>query len=148
MIKLLLLLTAVVFALSAPPSFREKKNKTKYDFEQFDTVYDQRQNGTENYKINVNGVVLVYAPPQSLLQAAMMLDPALFEGEYPDVGELLGNNHEKPAEIFVIKPDKPSTTTTINPVTTTTTEKRKTTTTEASSEITLKEKHEKRSFKV
>ncbi|KAL1491957.1 hypothetical protein ABEB36_012471 [Hypothenemus hampei] len=46
----------------------------------FDVVYDQRQNGTENYNINVDGVSLVWAQ-NSLLEAAALLEPALF-GEY------------------------------------------------------------------
>lgn len=31
--------------------------------------YDQRQNGTENYRIHVDGVVLVFAPVEALLLA-------------------------------------------------------------------------------
>jgi len=31
--------------------------------------YDQRQNGTENYRIHVDGVVLVFAPIEALLLA-------------------------------------------------------------------------------
>ncbi|CAL1675370.1 unnamed protein product [Lasius platythorax] len=38
---------------------------------QFDTTdyYDQRQNGTENYRIHVDGVVFVFAPVEALLLA-------------------------------------------------------------------------------
>ncbi|XP_047528039.1 uncharacterized protein LOC125064831 [Vanessa atalanta] len=32
--------------------------------------YDQRQNGTENYRLNIDGVVIAVAPAESLLEAA------------------------------------------------------------------------------
>lgn len=37
-------------------------------------IYDQRQNGTENYRINVDGVFVVIAPAEDLLEAAQGLD--------------------------------------------------------------------------
>lgn len=62
--------------------------------------YDQRQNGTENYRIHVDGVVLVFAPVEALLlagAAASTLEPNLTissQGVSPTqpVGEL-----DKPA---------------------------------------------------
>ncbi|XP_050304847.1 uncharacterized protein LOC126742260 [Anthonomus grandis grandis] len=50
--------------------------------ERFDVFYDQRQNGTENYKLSVDGLSLVWSP-NSLLAAAALLEPALY-GEYPE----------------------------------------------------------------
>lgn len=37
-------------------------------------IYDQRQNGTENYRINVDGVFVMIAPAEDLLEAAQGLD--------------------------------------------------------------------------
>lgn len=54
-------------------------NQAPYDLTEFDEVYDQRQNGTENWRLNVDKVVLVWTPPGNLLTAAMLLDPELFE---------------------------------------------------------------------
>ncbi|CAH2086171.1 unnamed protein product [Euphydryas editha] len=34
------------------------------------THYDQRQNGTENYRLNIDGVVIAVAPAETLLEAA------------------------------------------------------------------------------
>lgn len=56
-------------------------NQTPYDLKEFDEVYDQRQNGTENWRLNVDKVVLVWTPPGNLLTAAMLLDPELFDLE-------------------------------------------------------------------
>lgn len=36
--------------------------------------YDQRQNGTENYRLNIDGVVIAVAPADSLLAAASEID--------------------------------------------------------------------------
>ncbi|GBP27989.1 hypothetical protein EVAR_83620_1 [Eumeta japonica] len=36
--------------------------------------YDQRQNGTENYRLNIDGVVIAVAPAESLLAAASDID--------------------------------------------------------------------------
>lgn len=35
-----------------------------------ETVYDQRQNGTENFRLHINGVVIVHAPLDALLALA------------------------------------------------------------------------------
>jgi hypothetical protein len=32
-----------------------------------ETIYDQRQNGTENFRLHINGVVIVHAPLEALL---------------------------------------------------------------------------------
>ncbi|KAL4714554.1 hypothetical protein ACJJTC_006600 [Scirpophaga incertulas] len=39
-----------------------------------DCHYDQRQNGTENYRLNIDGVVIAVAPADSLLAAASDID--------------------------------------------------------------------------
>ncbi|XP_059057146.1 uncharacterized protein LOC131850800 [Achroia grisella] len=39
-----------------------------------DKHYDQRQNGTENYRLNIDGVVIAVAPAQSLLEVASDID--------------------------------------------------------------------------
>ncbi|KAJ8968538.1 hypothetical protein NQ317_002620 [Molorchus minor] len=83
-----------------PHSKTPKKNLTQvYDYSRFGEVYDQRQNGSENYKVNLNGVVLVYAPAESLLSTLTLLDPELLMGDYPGLTEL-----EE-----ILKPQKPET---------------------------------------
>ncbi|KAG7307484.1 hypothetical protein JYU34_007683 [Plutella xylostella] len=37
-------------------------------------TYDQRQNGSENYRLNIDGVVIAVAPADALLSAASELD--------------------------------------------------------------------------
>lgn len=39
-----------------------------------DRVFDQRQNGTENYRVNIDGVVIAVAPAESLLNAISDID--------------------------------------------------------------------------
>lgn len=39
-----------------------------------DRHYDQRQNGSENYRLNIDGVVIAVAPADSLLAAASDID--------------------------------------------------------------------------
>ena len=41
----------IVGVFGAPYRKYELDNDSSYNFGQFDTVYDQRQNGTENYKV-------------------------------------------------------------------------------------------------
>ncbi|CAG9760631.1 unnamed protein product [Ceutorhynchus assimilis] len=67
-----------------------------YNSDQYDVVYDQRQNGTENYKLNVDGLSFVWSP-NSLFAAAALLEPALY-GEYPEtnVDIILGPDSTKP----------------------------------------------------
>ncbi|CAG4912159.1 unnamed protein product [Colias eurytheme] len=55
----------LVLAAAAPAPDCEK---------QADKHYDQRQNGTENYRLNIDGVVIAIAPAESLLAAASDLD--------------------------------------------------------------------------
>ncbi|XP_034937956.1 uncharacterized protein [Chelonus insularis] len=71
-------------------------------------TYDQRQNGTENYRIHVDGLVLVVAPVEGLLLAGG-INNDLFSG-------LGSTSQEKPeprpdpSEFSTLKPieDKPS----------------------------------------
>lgn len=46
------------------------------DVKQF---YDQRQNGTENYRIDIKDFAIVITPLETLLNVATMLDPIFFE---------------------------------------------------------------------
>ncbi|XP_066260439.1 uncharacterized protein [Euwallacea similis] len=88
-----------MFAVSAFGSpYRKFENEGLYDSDKFDVVYDQRQNGTENYKLTVDGLSLVWSP-NSLLAAAALLEPALY-GEYPEssVDIVLGPDASKPEE--------------------------------------------------
>lgn len=43
--------------------------KPDFDLERRNNEYDQRQNGTENYRIQVDGLVVVVAPVEALLLA-------------------------------------------------------------------------------
>lgn len=46
--------------------------------------YDQRQNGTENIRIDLNGVVIVVSPLEALLTAASLFDSSLFQENFDD----------------------------------------------------------------
>ncbi|XP_012254822.1 uncharacterized protein LOC105685373 [Athalia rosae] len=48
--------------------------------------YDQRQNGTKNFRIHVDGVLLVVAPAEALLLAGD-LDPSSFIGNFGNEGD-------------------------------------------------------------
>lgn len=47
-----------------------------------DRVYDQRQNGSENYRLNIDGVVIAVAPAESLLSAISDIDLTDFLAEF------------------------------------------------------------------
>lgn len=67
----LLALLAVAFA--APKEYKEhKEHKEPRDCVEIEkeSHYDQRQNGTENYRLNIDGVVIAVAPAESILEAA------------------------------------------------------------------------------
>lgn len=106
LIPLIILLPIVLSAPTKNETTLPQSNEITYNISEFDEVYDQRQNGSENYRLNVDGVVLVWSPPGGLLQAASLLDPALFEGEYPDLEQILNQeNAEKPQDLLVVKPE-------------------------------------------
>jgi hypothetical protein len=54
MIMILLVISVICFCACAPVVGEE-------------TVYDQRQNGTENFRVHIKGVVIVHAPLEALL---------------------------------------------------------------------------------
>lgn len=56
------------------------KDEDNDDFVEF---YDQRQNGTENIRIDMNGMVIVVSPLEALLAAATLLDP-IFPSDFED----------------------------------------------------------------
>ncbi|XP_072944193.1 uncharacterized protein [Epargyreus clarus] len=64
-----------------------------------DSHYDQRQNGTENYRVNIDGIVIAVAPAESFLAAASAID----------FGDLLEefNEVQKPKPPSVSSPSKP-----------------------------------------
>lgn len=69
--------------------------------------YDQRQNGTENYRLNIDGVVIAVAPADSLLAAASEIDfNDMFDLE--DLNELKPKpppaEHKPPKPILEPKP--------------------------------------------
>lgn len=101
----------VICAICAP--VEHPQQNTVYDYSKFEEVYDQRQNGTENYKVDVNGVVVVWAAPEAVLSAVSLLEPGLLEGDYSDLEDLLGSQKPpKPENLLVVSPEKPSSSTT------------------------------------
>ncbi|XP_030759316.1 uncharacterized protein LOC115884781 [Sitophilus oryzae] len=112
MIDLMWYLGLPMFAVGVcgVPYKRESENGTRYDWNQYDTVYDRKQTGTENLKVNVDGVSLIWTT-NSLLAAAALLEPALY-GEFPDsnVDLIFGSDGEKPEDIDLFG-EKPSSTT-------------------------------------
>lgn len=108
----ILAVTNIFCALCAPTEGPQPQDGV-HDYSRFEEVYDQRQNGTENYKVDVNGVVVVWASPESILSAVTLLEPGLLEGDYPDLEELLGSQKPtKPENLMVISPEQPSSSTT------------------------------------
>ncbi|XP_011506285.1 PREDICTED: uncharacterized protein LOC105368854 [Ceratosolen solmsi marchali] len=85
--KALILVNALlVMGLEANPLLqhsRERESKPGYnDNPEADSKkelssdhYDQRQNGTENYRVKVDGLVFILAPADSLLLAGAALEP-------------------------------------------------------------------------
>lgn len=59
------LLLCVLAVTAAAPACDDKDHKL---------VYDQRQNGTENYRLNIDGVVIAVAPAESFLSALSDID--------------------------------------------------------------------------
>lgn len=80
-----------------------------------DRHYDQRQNGTENYRLNIDGVVIAVAPAESLLAAASDIDfSSLLDFEdFAEVGQKpkppADNKPQdvKPEAAGAPKPDEP-----------------------------------------
>lgn len=65
---------------------------------------DQRQNGTENVRVNVKDVVLVWAPSDALLGSSAILDSDLLDYPNEEVPQKpIGSNEVvKPTSIFDI----------------------------------------------
>lgn len=72
------------------------------------THYDQRQNGTDNYRVNIDGVVIAVAPSDSLLAAASEIDfNDLFDlEEFNELQKPKPPSDEKP--VLEPKPDEPA----------------------------------------
>lgn len=64
--------------------------------------YDQRQNGTENYRIHLNGLVFVFAPVE-----AMLLAGAAAGISEPSLSSLISNQSTSPTQ-SIGDLDKPS----------------------------------------
>ncbi|KAJ2952896.1 hypothetical protein O0L34_g7259 [Tuta absoluta] len=64
------------------------------------THYDQRQNGSENYRLNIDGVVIAVAPADSLLSAASDID-------FNDLFDLDDFDLQRPPKPSDDKPPKP-----------------------------------------
>lgn len=111
--QLLILTTTSIICVVCAPTEGPQTQNPPYDYSKFEEVYDQRQNGTENYKVEVNGVVVVWAAPDSILSAVTLLEPGLLEGDYGDLEELLGSQKPpKPENLQVVNPEQPSNSTT------------------------------------
>lgn len=74
-------LCLLVHCLAAPTT---KKDEDCDSGEVYEEV-DQRQNGTENYRVNINGVVVMWAPAQTLLTAAQLLGDTDFDSEFEEL---------------------------------------------------------------
>lgn len=84
------ILTLLNLAASAPVDCKDSHGEH----------YDQRQNGTENYRLNIDGVVIAVAPADSLLAAVSDLD-------FNDMFDLDDLNELKPKPPAEDKPPKP-----------------------------------------
>lgn len=107
-VTFLIALPLIVIVLGAPlsnsSSSKETLEENCQDSGEFEVV-DERQNGTENYRVNVNGVVLIYAPAKSILTAAGLLDGANLDTEFEEV-DFLQLGQESTAEPNEVKPQK------------------------------------------
>ncbi|XP_044754915.1 uncharacterized protein LOC123313886 [Coccinella septempunctata] len=66
----LLILIVTAHARSVHKGKKNENNKEEYyNSADFDVIYDQKQNGSENYRLGVSGIDVVIAPPASILQA-------------------------------------------------------------------------------
>lgn len=103
---LLFAITVLLFGnLFAAPSLL--KDEDSDDFVEF---YDQRQNGTENIRIDMNGMIIVVSPLEALLAAASLLNPIFptdFEDEFnfKKTSQGSDNKHPIPAITGTGKPN-------------------------------------------
>ncbi|XP_039292865.1 uncharacterized protein LOC111053968 [Nilaparvata lugens] len=67
LVSLAVLSLSVSLATAAPPS---SSSPSDADFD--DVFYDQRQNGSENFRIHLNDVMVVVAPAEALLGADLL----------------------------------------------------------------------------
>ncbi|XP_013198995.2 uncharacterized protein LOC106141905 [Amyelois transitella] len=93
--ELALLAAAVAIAASAPVPECAQNH------------YDQRQNGSENYRLNIDGVVIAVAPADSLLAAASEIDISDLLGDLEDFNDI-----QKPTKPSIntnspVKPEDP-----------------------------------------
>ncbi|CAH2073428.1 unnamed protein product, partial [Iphiclides podalirius] len=89
-----LLAAAVALAAGAPAADCSDKH------------FDQRQNGTENYRLNIDGVVIAVAPADSLLAAASDFDLSeLLDLE--DFGDVPVNKPKPPSDLNKPEATKP-----------------------------------------
>lgn len=66
--------------------------------------YDQRQNGSENYRIHVDGVVLVFAPIEALLLAGATAGATAST----TASTLLIPEHSESIQLDSLQPEKPN----------------------------------------
>ncbi|KAK6637406.1 hypothetical protein RUM44_007823 [Polyplax serrata] len=72
-VLVLLVVVTVVFGAPFEKAGLQQSAPGKAECDQeHSEVYDQRQNGTENYRIHLNGVVVLVAPAETVIQAAQL----------------------------------------------------------------------------
>ncbi|PSN32919.1 hypothetical protein C0J52_20833 [Blattella germanica] len=57
-----------------------------------ETVYDQRQNGSENFRVHVNGIVIVHAPVEALVALASLSDDSGLQQQLLEILGSAGSN--------------------------------------------------------
>lgn len=108
--QVLLISVVVLFCVAhcAPPRNNSAnaidENCDQNASDEFIETIDQRQNGTENVRVNVKDVVLVWAPSDALLGGSGILDSDLLDYPNEEVPQKpIGSNEvEKPTSIFDI----------------------------------------------
>lgn len=74
------LLIVTVYARSVHKSKKNEDSKEEYyNSNDFDVIYDQKQNATENYRVDISGVDMIVIPTSSLFEA--FLTPLSFLGQ-------------------------------------------------------------------
>lgn len=80
--KLFVILILSILSVKCAPITKEPENCDEKNEELM--IVDERQNGTENYRVNIKDVVIMWAPGNSLLAAAGLLDLGNLDGEFEE----------------------------------------------------------------
>lgn len=70
--SILCLLTCVFGVIECAPPINVTQENEIHDYSKFDTVYDQRQNGTDNIRVSVKEIAIMFVPAFSLSPLSLL----------------------------------------------------------------------------